>query len=146
MGRSRKDVIEAVLKGERDAKVLAYLERTTVKTPKEQIGATLTVDWGEEYIFELRQCYEIYKYYHKMMDECDEAIKQLLTTEIARKQKEENLTKAEGVKIKKKKTHKNESKINVQQLAVDLTGGVDISSVEGVGLGLVLCITAEKGL
>jgi transposase len=146
MGRSGKDIIEAILKGERNAKVLASLAQPTVKTPKEQIASALTGDWREEYIFELRQCYEIYKYYHKMIDECDEVIKQLLTTEIARKQKEENLTKAEGVKIKKKKARKNEANINLQRLAVDLTGGVDISSVEGVGLGLVLCITAETGL
>lgn len=30
--------------------------------------------------------------------------------------------------------------------AVNLTGGVDISAIEGVGLGLVLCIIAETGL
>ena len=80
------------------------------------------------------------------MDECDEVIKQLLTAEIERKQREENLAKAEDVKIKKKKARKNEANINLQRLAVYLTGGVDISSVEGVGLGLVLCITAETGL
>ena len=37
MGRSGKDIIEAILKGERDAKVLASLAQHTVKTPKEQI-------------------------------------------------------------------------------------------------------------
>jgi transposase len=146
MGRSGKDIIEAILKGERDAKVLASLAQPSVKKTKEEIVSALTGDWRQEYIFELRQCYEIYKYYHKMIDECDEAIKQLLTAEIDRKQKEENLVKAQDVKIKKKKARKNEAVINLQQLAVDLTGGVDISSVEGVGLGLVLCIIAETGL
>ena len=81
-----------------------------------------------------------------MIDECDEVIKHLLKTETDRKQKEENLAKVEGVKIKKKKARKNEANINLQRLAVDLTGGIDISSVEGVGLGLVLCIIAETGL
>ena len=146
MGRSGKDIIEAILKGERDAKVLASLPQSTVKTPKKEIVAALTGDWREEYIFELRQCYEIYQHYHKKIDECDEVIKQILTAEIKRKQKEENLAKAEDVKIKKKKVHKNEANINIQQLAVNLTGGVDISSIEGVGLGLVLCIIAETGL
>ena len=146
MGRSGKDIIEAILKGERDAKVLASLPQSTVKTPKKEIVAALNGDWREEYIFELRQCYEIYQHYHKKIDECDEVIKQILTAEIKRKQKEENLAKAEDVKIKKKKARKNEARINIQQLAVDLTGGVDISRIEGVGLGLVLCITSETGL
>lgn len=146
MGRSGKDIIEAILKGERNAEVLASLAQPSVKTPKEEIVSALTGDWREEYIFELKQCYEIYKYFHQNIDECDEVIKQLLRAEIERKQKEENLAKAEGVKIKKKKTRKNEANINLQQLAVDLTGGVDISAVEGVGLGLVLCIISETGL
>jgi len=146
MGRSGKDIIEAILKGERDAKVLASLAQPTVKTSKEEIVAALTGDWREENIFELRQCYEIYQHYHKKIDECDEVIKQIVTAEVQRKQTEENLAKAEGVKIKKKKARKNEARINIQQLAVDLTGGVDISRIEGVGLGLVLCITSETGL
>lgn len=146
MGRSGKDIIEAILNGERDAKVLASLAQPTVKTSKEEIASALTGDWRDEYIFELRQCYDIYKYYHKKIDQCDEVIKQLLTAEIQRKQKEENLAKAEGVKIKKKKARKNEANINLQQLAFNLSGGVDISNIEGVGLGTVLCIIAETGL
>lgn len=146
MGRSGKDIIEAILNGERNAKVLASLAQPTVKTTKEEIASALTGDWRDEYIFELRQCYDIYKYCHKKIDECDEVIKQILTAEIERKQKEENLAKAEGVKIKKKKARKNEANINIQRLAVNLTGGVDISSIEGVGLGTVLCIIAETGL
>lgn len=146
MGRSGKDIIEAILRGERNAEVLASLAQPSVKKTKEEIISALTGDWRQEYIFELRQCYEIYQYFHKNIDECDEAIKQLLTAEIKRKQNEENLAKAEDVKIKKKKSRKNEANINLQRLAVDLTGGVDISSVEGVGLGLVLCIISETGL
>ncbi|MBA2762935.1 MAG: IS110 family transposase [Segetibacter sp.] len=146
MGRSGQDIIEAILNGERNAKVLASLAQPSVKTTKEEIASALTGDWRDEYIFELRQCYDIYKYYHKKIDECDEVIKQILTAEIERKQKEENLAKAEGVKIKKKKARKNEANINIQRLAVNLTGGVDISSIEGVGLGTVLCIIAETGL
>lgn len=146
MGRSGKDIIEAILKGERDAAVLVSLAQPTVKAPKEEIVAALSGDWRDEYIFELRQCYDIYQYYHKKIDECDEVIKQLLTAEIQRKRSEENLAKAEGVKIKKKKARKNEARINIQQLAVELTGGIDISSIEGVGLGLVLCIISETGL
>ena len=146
MGRSGRDIVEAILKGERNAEALACLAQPTVKTSKEEMAAALSGDWREEYIFELRQCYELYQYYHKKIDECDEAIKKLLTGEIQRKQKEENLAKTKEVKIKKKKARKNEARINIQQLAVDLTGGVDISSIDGVGLGFVLCIIAETGL
>ena len=146
MGRSGKDIIEAILKGQRDPKVLASLMQPNVKTPKQEIVVALTGDWREEYIFELRQCYEIYQHYHKKIDECDQVIEQILTAEIERKQKEENLAKAEDVKLKKRAHKKNEANMDLQQLAVNLTGGIDISRVEGVGLGLILCIIAETGL
>lgn len=146
MGRSGKDIIEAILKGERNTKILASLVQSTVKASAKQIEAALTGDWREEYIFELRHCYELYQYYHKKIDECDQEIKKLLTAEIDRKQKEEGLVKVKGLKIKKKKTRKNESNINIQQLAVDLTGGIDISSIEGIGVGFILCMVAETGL
>jgi transposase len=59
MGRSGKDIIEAILKGERNVKVLATLVQSTVKTSPKEIEAALTGDWREEYIFELRHCYEL---------------------------------------------------------------------------------------
>ena len=139
-------VIEAILKGERNPKILASLPQKTVKASTKEIEAALTGDWREEYIFELRQCHEIYQYYHQKIDECDEKIKNLLSTEIERKQKEEGLAKMEGIEIKKKKARKNEARINIQQLIVDLTGGIDISAIDGIGLGFLLCLVAETAL
>jgi transposase len=144
-GRPGRDIIEAVLKGERNAGALALLAQPTVKAPLAEIESALTGEWREEYIFELRHCYELYCYYHQKIDECDEEVKKLLLAEIQRKQKEEGLEKAD-IKIIKKKARKNEANINLQSLAAGLTGGVDISSIEGVGLGLILCIIAETGL
>ena len=147
MGRSGKDIIEAILSGERNAVVLACLVQPGVKASKAEIVSALSGDWREEYIFELRQSYELYIYYHKKIDDCDERIEQLLETEIARKQKEEGLPVVDKErKIKKKKARKNEARINLQQLSVELTGGVDISTIEGVGLGTILCLLSEVGI
>lgn len=70
----------------------------------------------------------------------------MLADEIDRKQREEGLAKVEDLKIKKKKSQKNESDIDIQKLAVELAEGVDISVIDGVGLGLILCLTAERGV
>jgi len=145
MGRSGSDIIGAILEGERDPAVLASLAQKTVQAPVAEIQAALTGDWREEYIFELRQCHDLYRYHHEKIDQCDGEIQKLLTTEIARRQREGGLAKAEGVKIKKKKARKNEARINLQQLAVDLTGGIDISAIPGVGLGFLLCLVSETG-
>lgn len=146
MGKSGKDIIEAILAGERNPQILASLAHKSVKTPRAEIESALTGDWREEYIFELRHCYELYQFYHQKIDECDEEIKKLLNTEIERKQKEEGLAKVENLTIKKKKARKNEARINIQQLTAEMTGGIDISVIDGVGLGLLLCLISETGL
>lgn len=146
VGLSGKDIIEAILKGERNPAELASLAHPSVKKSKNEIIAALTGDWREEYIFELRQCYELYQYYHQKIDECDEEIKKIITTEIDRKQKEEGLVKVTELSIKKKRIQKNTPNINMQQLMVDMTGGVDISAIDGVGIGLLLCLIAETGV
>lgn len=146
MGRSGKDIIEAILNGERSAKALAALAQSTVKATSVQPEAALTGDWREEYIFELRHCYELYQYYHIKIDECDQEIKKILTMQIERKQKQAALPMTATVKIKKKKARKNEPSIDIQRLAADLSGGIDISTIEGIGLGFILCMVAETGL
>ena len=146
MGKSGKDIIEAVLKGERNPAKLASLAHKSVRASTAQIEAALTGDWREEYIFELRQCYELYQYYHQKIDQCDEEIRKILAAEVAHKQAEEGLAKVEAAPIKIKKPGKNDATIGLQQLTMDLTGGIDISVIEGVGLGLLLCLVAETGL
>src|SRR5438093_894542 len=92
MGRSGRDIIEAILSGERNVQVLSSPAQKTVKASPAEIQAALSGDWREEYLFELRQCYELYQFYHKKIGECDAEIQKLLQQEIERKQKEEDLT------------------------------------------------------
>lgn len=145
MGRSGKDIIEAILNGGRCAKQLASLVQPTVKATPAQLEAALSGDWREEYIFELRHCYQLYQYYHEKIDECDREIQKLLTEALERKQKEQGAASA-VIEIKKKKVRKNEADIGLQELAAGLSGGIDISSIEGIGLGFILCMVAETGL
>jgi len=144
-GKSGKAIIEAILKGERNPEVLASLAHPSVKTPVAEIVSALTGDWRKEYIFELRHCYDLYKVYQKKIGECDQEIKKLLTKEIRRKQKEEGLPKAGKVKIAKKRI-KNEPDINIQRIMIDMTGGIDLSVIDGVGLGLLLTLVTETGI
>jgi hypothetical protein len=154
MGRSGRDIIKAILSGERNAQRLAGLVQPGVKASREDIVEALTGDWREEYIFELRQCYEIYEYYHQKMDECDKEIEKLIREEIERKGKDsekdghskEEAKEAEKVRIKKKKVRKNEADIHLQQLSASLSGGIDLCQVDGLGLGFLLCLLSETGV
>jgi transposase len=153
-GRSGRDIITAVLSGERSAQQLAGPVQPGVKASQEETAEALTGDWREEYIFELRQCYEIYEYYHQKIAECDREMEKLIQEETERKRKEreqdgnrkEEAKEMDKVKIKKKKVRKNEANIHLQQLCASLSGGTDLCRIDGLGLGFLLCLMSETGV
>jgi len=77
-GMSGRAIIEAILKGERNAKKLAELANWRVKKSKEEIAKALTGNWRDEYVFELKQSYEIYMNFQDRIAETDEKMEELL--------------------------------------------------------------------
>lgn len=145
-GKSGKAIIEAILAGERDAKKLASLADKNIRksTPEELIQA-LTGVWKEAYLFELRQCYTLYKTFLAQIEECDLAIATALEQEILDKEIQTGVQRKDYTPTKRKKKNKNSPKMDVQQLAYQLTDGIDLSEIEGVSEGTILTILSEVG-
>lgn len=79
--KSGKAIIAAILKGERDGQKLAALADRRVKASKEDIAKALTGHWKEQHLFELKQSWEMYNFYHTQIQECDSCIEKLLEQE-----------------------------------------------------------------
>lgn len=144
-GKSGSLIIEAILRGERDPHVLASFAEGRVRKSKLEIAEALTGEWREEYLFELKQSYELYRYLHEKVSECDQQIESLLLQaleEKSKQQKELNVTYTG----KQKKRNKNDPRIDVQTLFYRLSGGVDLAAIEGVGANTLLTLLAETGL
>ena len=77
-GKSGRAIIEAIIKGERDAEILADKMDYRVRKSREEIIKALTGDWRDNYVFELKQSYELYQFLRKQIAECDAAIEQIL--------------------------------------------------------------------
>ena len=77
-GKSGKAIITAILNGERDAKKLADLSDGRVKKSKEEIAKALTGDWRNEYIFELKQSFELYYSLTEKIAKTENEIEELL--------------------------------------------------------------------
>jgi transposase len=144
-GASGRAIIEAILQGHRDPDYLASLVNYRVRTPKDELIKALTGDWREEYLFELKQSYEIYKHFREKIEECEKQIERILQQRINQKQMQgEN--DAPLPKIKRKKYNKNDPRIDLQNLSLQLTGGVDISAIEGIGANAILTVLSEVGI
>jgi transposase len=139
-GLSGMRIIEAIVSGQRDGKLLASLVHGCIKKSKEEIEASLQGTWKTEQLFILADELEAYKTCQKRMMVCDEKIEVLLSK--ITKQLEAPLP-SEHTKTKKRR-QKNGVNYDVQKLSMAYFG-VDLLSVEGIGESTVMTFIAEVG-
>jgi len=126
-GKSGKAIIQAILAGERDGHKLAELADGRVKASKETIAQALTGFWREPHLFTLQQHWDSYQHLQKQIAVCDEQIDSALYIRITEMGNDDLAYQP----VKKK---------------FQLTGGVDLMSVDGINLGLILTLVGEVGV
>ena len=78
-GMSGLQMVEAILKGERDpAALLALCDPQIQKRKASQLKAALEGNWKTEHLFALRQAHELWQFYQLKIAECDVAIEKVL--------------------------------------------------------------------
>lgn len=77
-GLSGQAIIRAVLKGERDAKVLAKLRHHRCQASEEEIMQSLQGNWKEDVLFELQQAVDAYDFYQCQMKKCDQQLRRYM--------------------------------------------------------------------
>lgn len=77
-GQSGLAILDAILKGERNAIVLAQLRDQRVKASAEVVVKSLIGDYRREHLFTLEQSLQAYRYYQNLMAACDQEIEEQL--------------------------------------------------------------------
>jgi len=72
-------IIDAILAGERDPKVLALLRDWRIRASEETIMKSLVGDYCEEHLFTLQQSLDAYREYQRLIREVDEKVKEMLS-------------------------------------------------------------------
>lgn len=154
-GQTGLRILDAILAGERDPKVLVGLrdERIKRSTP-EEMEAALQGDWREEHLFVLKQAREAYRFVEEQIAQCDTQIEQVLAqiiVEPARPPAEDpppNPATWPEPRTKKKKHRARKTGHGIKQ---DLTRelqricGVDLTQVIGLNVLSVMIILSEIG-
>lgn len=140
-GQSGLKVIEAILHGERDAKKLSELVSFRVKAKREDIEKALTGNFRKEYLFELSQSYQLYNTYWQKIAETDAQIEELLIICVSDKP-----ISSKYKSPKNKQYQKNDPGFNVGCYAHQISGGVELLNINGVGASTVLTLISETGL
>src|SRR5262245_55290634 len=139
-GMTGQRIIAAILQGERDPHKLALLRDPKCKNSAATIAKALEGTWRPEHLFELRQAYDLYRFHHEQIAQCDAMIEAEL----------HRLPSRAGEKTIAAKLRRCVRKPN--DLNFDACGplfqalGVDLTEIDGIDVGTALVILAEIGV
>jgi transposase len=143
-GVTGKAIVEAILAGQRDAAKLAQLRGPGMKADEETIRKSLEGDWRPEHLFTLRQSWEMYKEYVRLIEKCDEQISAFLGDLEPKVDLEKKPLPADN----KRRTKRNNKRTGDFRLDVRTEAykcfGVDVTRIPGVD-GIALPLFSELG-
>jgi transposase len=124
-------IVDAIIRGERNAAELAKLRDPRIKASVETIRKSLVGHWRSEHLFTLQQSRELYRSYQQQIDACDGEIERLLQQTPPRIDPDTKPLPPD----KNRKSHKKinaSATFNMRAEAYKLFG-VDLTQVPGLG-------------
>ncbi len=137
-GKTGMDIIEAIVRGERNPGRLARLRDPRTKADEKTIAKSLQGHWRQEHIFELSQALELYRVYQSKIAGCDREIEAQL------ERFEDHSDGEPPAPNGKKRNQKNEPRFDVQSQLYRMTG-VDLTRIDGVDGFTALKVVSEIG-
>jgi transposase len=135
-------IIRAIVKGERDARMLAKLRDHRCKKSEEQIAEQLSGHWREDHLFSLQQALKMYDAIQGRIGDYDQEILRKLR-EMEREDcrgkdapKPKNVNKARGMQQRGEE---------VLRQALYRMSGVDATTIDAIGVGTIEVILSEYG-
>ena len=142
-GTTGQAIIRAIIAGERDPYKLAALRNYRCKKDEDEIAKALTGTWREEHLFILKQSLEMYDFYTRQIEACDQEIEQVYQ-QTRPTDGDDDLP--EHPQHKRKTRSKNAPR-NSEGIRRHLKRicGVDITAVHGISVALAQTIVLEVG-
>ena len=136
-------IIDDICKGNLDPFLLAEHRHYNCKKSKEEIAKALHGNNREDYLFGLKQEYEIYKFYQKQIKLCDKQIDIFIKKVLKESPETKKLKTTEKPY---KRLNKNAPTIkNFNQVAFRYFGGIDLMAIEGLSHSTILSVMSEIG-
>jgi transposase len=141
-GQTGLRIVRDIVAGERDPERLARHRDPRCHAAAAELVGALTGHYRADHLFVLRQHLEAFDACQAQIAACDTALQQQLAT----------LTAAAAVpaalpapRTRRKQPHGNEPAFDVRTPLFQLTGGVDLTQVDGIGAHTALKVVAEIG-
>ena len=140
-GRTGLAIVRSILKGERDPERLATHRDPRCHASHAEIVAALTGNYRAEHLFALKQNFAAYEFLLQQIAECDSEIAAGLTTLAAQQPPPAATLPAP----RHRAISKHQPQFDLRSPWHRLTGGADLSQVDGISSQAALQIIAESG-
>jgi transposase len=143
MGLTGQKIIRSIVKGERNARLLAGFRDPGCKHSEEEIEKALTGTWREEHLYVLKQSLELYDFYTEKVEACDEEVNR----QYGMVRPDWVSRELPAIPDKKRNSHSKNAPKDAKEIREQLyrINGVDLSLVDGMGVSLAQTVTMEVG-
>jgi len=138
-------IIRSIVAGERNPLKLAALRNYRCKKSEEEIALALTGTWREEHLFVLRQSLELFDFYSRQIDACDDEIERTYSTirpdwESPEQPEQPSRPRKRGSHCKNEPAHAAAIRQHIRRIT-----GVDLVALPGLSVSLAQIILSEVG-
>jgi transposase len=131
-------IVRAIVRGERDPKVLAKLRDHRCKASAETIRQALHGTWQPEHLFTLQQSLALYDYYHEQIQACDRVIEAHL--------KGMALPEVPPLEPTRRVRRRRDNEVTFDaRQRLHHVVGVDLTAIEGIEESTALVVLSEIG-
>jgi transposase len=145
-GVTGMQIIRAIVKGERDPRVLAKMRDKRIQASEEEIASSLEGNWNSAVLFELRQVVETYDFLQKQIAACDQEV-QVRMEDLPSQGAGEGKAAEEAERVTKKgyqKARKNQPQFDLRE-ELRRIYGVDLTRIDGIDVLTAQVILTELG-
>lgn len=133
-------IMRAIVAGKRDPKELAHFRNGHCEKSEEEIQKSLEGNYKREHVFALQQAIELYDFYGQQLQNCDQELEALYN------EFEPPDPSRTQPPARKRKPRKNQPHFDLAQALFRMTGGIDLTQVDGLDALTVQNILSETGI
>jgi transposase len=133
-------IIRAIIAGERDAQVLSGYRDGHCAQSEEEIKKSLEGHYKREHVFALKQAVELYDFYDQQLQKCDQELEALYD-----EFDPPEASVAQPPVTRTSKRRKNQPHFDLAQSLFRMTGGIDLTKIDGLDALSVQDILSETG-
>jgi transposase len=134
-------ILRAIMAGERDPRKLAEFRDGHCNKSEEEIQKSLEGNYKREHLFALQQALELYDFYGQQLQKCDEELETLYDDF---EPPDSSPTPPPARRTRKRR--KNQPHFDLTQALFRLTGGIDLTQIDGLHALTVQDILSETGI